>query len=60
MTMNNKKILIIDDTRVNRKILRAIFDDAFDIYEAENEQEVIDFSRHVRDFSLIILYLKMS
>ncbi|MEG2086209.1 MAG: EAL domain-containing protein [Clostridia bacterium] len=34
--MNEKSILIVDDSEMNRNILRAMFDAEYDIYEAEN------------------------
>ena len=37
-----KKILIVDDADLNREVLKAIFEEQFDILEAENGIKAIE------------------
>ena len=37
--MNRQQILIVDDEEVNRAILRGVFEDEYEILEAENGKE---------------------
>lgn len=40
-----KRILIADDEKINRKMLRVIFGDGYDIIDAENGEQVIELIR---------------
>ena len=40
--MDKKTILIVDDIELNRAILAELFDDLYDIEEAENGQQALD------------------
>lgn len=60
---NNKKrqlILIVDDSELNRKFLREILKDDFDIIEAENGKVCIDILKKRRsEISLVLLDIIM-
>ncbi len=54
------KILIVDDSKINRMILSDIIDDAFTILEAENGVEALNIIReHGNEISLMLLDLVM-
>lgn len=36
-----QSMLIVDDTEINRAVIRAVFTDTFDIIEAESAKEAI-------------------
>lgn len=40
--MDTQQLLIVDDEEVNRAILRGVFEDEYDILEAQNGQEAIE------------------
>ncbi len=54
----DKKILIVDDVDINRGILASIFEEQFDILEAENGQEAIDILEKEAD-SVSIMFLDL-
>ncbi len=55
-----KKILIVDDVDINRDLLKAIFEEQFEIIEAENGQVAIDcLKENNDDISLVFLDLMM-
>lgn len=58
--MYNKTILIADDSEINRDILRFIFEEQFDILEAEDGVQVIDILEKEHDrISMLFLDLVM-
>lgn len=57
--MDNKlSMLIADDMSINRTLLRNIFSDEYDIYEAENGQEVMDIIRR-EEIDILLLDICM-
>ncbi|MEG1502068.1 MAG: EAL domain-containing protein [Synergistaceae bacterium] len=57
---NKKKILIIDDNKVNRKILYKILSKEYQLFEAENGKVGIDFLKQTQnDISLVLLDINM-
>lgn len=58
--MDKTKILIADDMEINREILCDIFEEQFDIIQAEDGEETIDLiSKYPQDIALILLDLQM-
>lgn len=58
--MEKQKILIVDDSEMNRALLIDILEDQYDVTEAENGAEAIALlSRHRMDFSLLLLDIMM-
>lgn len=58
--MEKQKILIVDDSEMNRALLIDILEDQYDVAEAENGAEAIALlSRHRIDFSLLLLDIMM-
>lgn len=58
--MENKKMLIVDDSEFNRAILIDMLGEQYDIEEASNGVEAIDIlGRRASDFSLILLDIVM-
>lgn len=58
--MEKQKILIVDDSEMNRALLIDILEDQYDVAEAENGAEAIALlSRHRMDFSLLLLDIMM-
>ena len=56
----NKKVLILDDSEMNRALLTAILESQYDVAEADNGKEAIKFlSNQRRDFSLLLLDIMM-
>ena len=54
--MNKQKILIADDSEINRALLIEILENQYDIVEAENGVEAIALlSRYKTEFSLLLL-----
>ena len=54
------KILIVDDSEMNRAILSDMLSDEFDIVEAENGLEASAIlHNHEQDFSLLLLDIVM-
>ena len=57
---SRRTILIVDDSKVNRMILREMLDDAYQILEACDGNEAIELIReHVEELSLILLDIVM-
>jgi len=62
MTEKRKKILIVDDTEINRILLAGILADEYDIEEASDGEEAIELlkdAKHAAQFSLILLDVVM-
>ena len=58
--MTKQKILIIDDSELNREMLRSMLEDKYDICEAENgEQAIAVLEKSYKDFKLVLLDLLM-
>ena len=58
--MNKQKILIADDSEINRALLIEILENQYDIVEAENGVEAITLlSRYGTEFSLLLLDIMM-
>lgn len=54
------RILVVDDVEVNRMSLRCIFEDKYDIVEAENGKEALEIlAKNPREIDLILLDLMM-
>lgn len=55
-----QKILIVDDSEMNRALLLDILDEQFEVIEAENGVEAISIlSKHREEFSLLLLDIMM-
>lgn len=55
-----KTILVVDDTKVNRILLKKIFSEQFDVLEAEDGEEAINIIKErIDDISIIFLDLMM-
>ena len=59
MIPKKQKILIVDDSEMNRAILTGILDDGYDFLEAENGLQALDVLRAHRDISLVLLDIVM-
>lgn len=59
MILEKQKILIVDDSEMNRAILTGILDDGYDFLEAENGLQALDVLRAHRDISLVLLDIVM-
>jgi len=60
MHVNNQKLLIADDSEINRALLIEILENQYDIVEAENGVEAIALlSRYKTEFSLLLLDIMM-
>ena len=58
--MRDQKILIVDDSEMNRALLAEILEEQYQMEEAENGLEAIDIlSRRAAEFSLILLDIFM-
>ena len=58
--MEKQKILIVDDSEMNRDLLIDILDDQYDIVEADNGADAIAIlARQRTDFSLLLLDIMM-
>lgn len=58
--MNKQKILIVDDSEMNRSLLIEILEDQYDVAEVNNGIEAITLlSRHRSEFSLLLLDIMM-
>ena len=58
--MEKQKILIVDDSEMNRSLLADILEEQYDVVEAENGVEAITLlSRQRADFSLLLLDIMM-
>ena len=59
MIPEKQKILIVDDSEMNRAIPTGILDDGYDFLEAENGLQALDVLRAHRDISLVLLDIVM-
>ena len=58
--MSKLKILIVDDSQLNREILSCMLEDKYDICEAENGEQAVEIlERCHKDFKLVLLDLIM-
>ena len=58
--MDKQKILIVDDSEMNRALLIDILEEHYDVVEAENGVEAISLlSKQRADFSLLLLDIMM-
>ena len=58
--MDKQKILIVDDSEMNRALLVDILEGHYDVVEAENGVEAISLlSKQRADFSLLLLDIMM-
>lgn len=58
--MEKQKILIVDDSEMNREILTDILEDQYDIIEAENGRRAIEILTERREeISLMLLDIMM-
>ncbi|WP_105205409.1 diguanylate cyclase [Neobittarella massiliensis] len=58
--MDKQKILIVDDSEINRALLADILDENYNVVEAENGAEAITIlSKQREDFSLLLLDIMM-
>ena len=54
------KILIVDDSELNRELLASMLEDEYDIYQVENGRKAIDILEEKREqFKLILLDMNM-
>lgn len=56
--MKKNTILIVDDMEINREMLKFIFEEQYDVLEAENGQQAIDTIREKSD-SLCLIFLDL-
>ena len=60
MEEQRKKILIVDDSEMNREILVSMLEDEYDLIQAENgQQAVYIMSEHHMELSLLLLDMNM-
>ena len=58
--MEKQKILIVDDSEMNRAFLVDILEEQYDVIEADNGVEAISLlSKQRSDFSLLLLDIMM-
>ena len=58
--MSKPKILIVDDSQLNREILSCMLEDKYDICEAENGKQAVEIlERCHKNFKLVLLDLIM-
>ncbi|MCB6567114.1 response regulator, partial [Desulfovibrio desulfuricans] len=58
--MEKQKILIVDDSEMNRALLVDILEEQYEVVEAENGVEAISvLSKQRTDFSLLLLDIMM-
>ena len=58
--MSKPKILIVDDSQLNREILSCMLEDKYNICEAENGKQAVEIlERCHKDFKLVLLDLIM-
>lgn len=57
--MAKQQILIVDDEEINRSILRGLFEDDYEVLEAENGREAIDQLDNNTNIVLILLDVVM-
>ena len=60
VTQRRKKILIADDSEMNRDLLAAILEDEYDIVQANDGVKAVDYlQKHAEELSLVLLDLVM-
>jgi len=60
MEEQRKKILIVDDSEMNREILVSMLEDEYDLIQAEDgQQAVYIMSEHYMELSLLLLDMNM-
>ena len=60
MKEQRKKILIVDDSEMNREILVSMLEDEYDLIQAEDgQQAVYIMSEHHMELSLLLLDMNM-
>lgn len=52
------KVLIADDAEINRGILKALFNEQFEIVEAENGEQAIEIIQQIKD-DLVLIFLDL-
>ena len=58
--MTNKKILIVDDSEINRALLIDMLEDQYEVEEAVDGEDAINIlRRRAAEFSLILLDIVM-
>lgn len=58
--MEKQKILIVDDSEMNRALLLDILEEQYDVVEAVNGVEAISLlSRQRADYSLLLCFLTL-
>lgn len=58
--MNRQKILIVDDSEINRSLLIAILEDQYEIDEAENGRVAVEkLAENYKEYSLLLLDINM-
>lgn len=58
--MRNKKILIVDDSEMNRELLKDILDRSYNVEEAEDGEAAIELiSENSDNYSLVLLDIMM-
>ncbi len=56
---SKKKILIVDDQKINRNILARLLQDEYDVIPAENGKEALDIMTRMEDIAVVLLDLVM-
>ena len=55
-SVNKLKILIVDDSELNRELLASMLEDEYEIYQVENGKKAIDILEKSREeFKLVLL-----
>ena len=55
-----KKLLVVDDVEINRLILRDLFEDNFEVIDAENGREALDHIEHYgAEIAIVLLDIVM-
>ena len=58
--MKKQKILVVDDSALNRELLSEMLSDNYKICEAQNGQEAVELlADHWREYSLVLLDINM-
>ena len=59
-SVNKLKILIVDDSELNRELLASMLEDEYEIYQVENGKKAIDILEKSREeFKLVLLDMNM-
>lgn len=58
--MKKQKILVVDDSALNRELLSEMLSDDYKICEAQNGQEAVELlADHWREYRLVLLDINM-